>query len=144
MSLINQIEELLNKNMNDFLVSMSSEFNIDIEKLNGHWRDFLKGACKKNDTVVKSVSVSVPVTATVQESSGTCNYKFSKGANAGQFCTSKPKVGNFCSKHKKSENSTPKEKKEPKEKKKNIVSTKSPSPSKKNLMFTGLTELRIL
>ena len=112
--------------MNDFLQSASVEFDIDVEKLKDHWRTFSSGK-----TTVPKKTEKVKVTPIEAENSGTCNYKFSKGTNAGQFCKTKPKVGNFCSTHKKSENSTPKEPKEPK--KKNIVSTKSPSPSKKNL-----------
>ena len=82
--------------------------------------------------VVDDDSISVDSTR-----EGCCPYTFTKGANSGQECGSKPQGGNtYCSKHKKYEGQEPvKQKVLPKSKKSIVPAVKPTQPTKQNTVL---------
>jgi len=102
--LVNNIMNMINKNIGEYNAKLVEKFGLDLDEINKLWEELSGSKAKKprvkkskDDDSVKSKDTS----KTKSDDSSCCQYVFTKGKNAGENCTIKPKDGEYCSKHKK-------------------------------------------
>ena len=139
-TLFKSIEYTIEESVKKYSDSIAKKYKINSKELEKMWADissnieFIKTTGEKTDG--QKTSVKKPSVSTEKKTSeGGCVYLFTRGKNSGSKCGSKIKSGEYCSKHEKFENSTPKSKKslpKPKSVSSTKSTTSSPAPKKIN------------
>jgi hypothetical protein len=113
--MINSITSIIEKTIDDYINKIVSKYDLDKDELLKIWNelDTPKEVLPK-EVVPKEVVPKEVVPKEVVPKNNACAYVFTKGANAGEQCTCKPKDGAmYCSKHKKYESTEQKSAKKP-------------------------------
>ena len=136
--LFKSIEYTIEKSIKQYSDAISKKYEIDSKELEKMWKDIssnIEFINKTNGqkTPIKKTETKKTETKKTEESQGGCTYLFVRGKNSGSKCGAKIKSGDYCSKHEKFENSTPKSKKSlPKAKPVTTPKSTSPAPKKIN------------
>lgn len=121
-NLFKSIEYTIEESVKQYSDAISKKYKIDSKELEKMWEDISsniefinkttgqKTASKKSETKTKKTETKKTETKS-EDSEGGCVYLFVRGKNSGSKCGAKTKSGDYCSKHEKFENSTPKSKK---------------------------------
>ena len=119
-SLANQIQNIIDKSICNFINNVSEKYEINKEELEKLWDSvnvsetptvFVKSTQQKKTPVITKPSPSKTDASSTGTSEG-CPYVYTKGEKEGQTCNTKPKGGVvFCTRHKKYEGTEPKQKK---------------------------------
>jgi hypothetical protein len=103
--MIDLITTIIEKTIDEYITKIVSKYHLDKDDLLKIWNDL--DTCKEvvpKEVVPKEVVPKEVVPKEVVPKNNMCVYIFTKGANAGEQCTCKPKDGAmYCSKHKKYE-----------------------------------------
>ncbi len=150
------IMNTINTDIDTFVKLVAQKYDLDSDELLLMWTNrqdplqcqpTLPKALPKAlpKTLPKTLPKALPKTTVVDDDSisvdsireGCCPYTFTKGANSGQECGSKPQGGNtYCSKHKKYEGQEPvKQKVLPKSKKSIVPAGKPTQPTKQTTVL---------
>lgn len=148
-TLMEEIQNTIDKSINIFVDRVSKKYNLNHEELLELWNNNTDHTTEYNTTIVKPIvkpivkSISASSsnrpspTKTDSGSSGKgegCPYIYTKGEKEGETCNIKPKGGVvYCTRHKKYEGTEPKQKKVLPSTKKSIAgnTTVKKSPQKK-------------
>lgn len=122
------IEYIINKNVKEYISRLSEKYSLDSAELEALWVETSGSDIKKKTTksATKKDSDIESVASSKKTIEGGCPYVFSKGKDAGNACSIKPKDGKtYCSKHLKCDESGQKEKKVSPTTKKTVASVNS-------------------
>ena len=132
-TLVGEIENVIQKSINNFMNRVSKKYNLDYNELLELWDNKTDNITTQSKTSASSSNRPSP-TKTDSGSSEGCPYIYTKGEKEGETCNIKPK-GNvvYCTRHKKYEGTEPKQKKVLPSTKKSIAgnTTAKKSPQKK-------------
>lgn len=141
---MNDFLENIQKNVNNFIVTIANTYKISEDKLKLEWQAFdkiintkpQKKSIKSSEKIPES---SEPKTKPTKEKSpkspdnNFCTYTYSRAPRKGEICGEKiGSSGKYCSKHKRYENKEPAQPKQsgiPKPKSSSLVNSASNSPS---------------
>jgi hypothetical protein len=137
-TLVEEIENVIQMSINNFLSCMSKKYNLDYEELLQLWdnkTDNITIQCKPSASSSNRTSPAKTDSGSSVKGEG-CPYVYTKGEKEGETCNIKPK-GNvvYCTRHKKYEGTEPKQKKLLPSTKKSIAGTTTvkKSPQKKTV-----------
>jgi hypothetical protein len=135
--LLNTLEKTINESVKQFVSRIVEKYdNTDEDALMELWTS----ASKSTKSTKAKKSDKPNETGSSQNGEAGCQYKPTKGKNAGQICGVKPKAGGvYCATHKKYEGQEPKEKKVIPEPKKGKSKTSPPTKNVQRVVRTHKT-----